>query len=204
MSDQPQLPHIECPVRGVHQGYTMAIAGSKDSTEIKYLIRGVWRLATKEIPIIVLGIGISSECPSHVHVMYVEEGGDGILKTTYGNDIVPIDEPAGLSASVSKAESVGDMMDVLHHGYSLYIKDASRKTYTYHAVGVNKGVRGNAYYKLHRAWREKYDNLIHVEVHDNKNPDNVFELTAKSMTTGQWHRVPGRLCPVEGPDPDEA
>ena len=204
MSDQPQLPHIECPVKGIHRGYTMAIAGSKDSTELKYRIRGVWRLATKDIPIIVLGIMISSECPSKVHVMYVEEGGDGILQTTYGNDIVTIEEPAGLSASVSKAESVGEMMDVLHHGYSLYIKDASRKTYTYHAVGVNKGIRGNAYYKLHRAWRDKHDNLIHFEVHNNNNPEYVFEVTAKNMTTGQWHRVPGKLCPVEGPDPDEA
>ncbi len=204
MSEQPQLPTIEFPVRGIHRGYTMAIAGSKNSTEIKYLIRGVWRLATKDTPISVIGVGISAECPTRVRVMYIEEGGDGILQITYGNDIVPIDETIGLSSSISKSESAGEMMDVLHHAYSLYIKDASRKTYTYHAVGTNKGVRGNAYYKLHRAWRDKHDGLIHFEVHNNNNPDYVFEITAKNMTSGQWHHVPGKLCPVEGPDPSEA
>ena len=202
MSEQPTLPHIECPVKGVHKGYTMTIAASKDSTELKYRIRGVWRLAKDETPITVLGLLISSECPTHVYVLYVVDGGDGILQTTYGNDVVPIGESVGLSASIRMSEAEDEQMDVLHHGSSLYIKAPNRKTYTYMAVDTSKVIRGNAYYKLISACRES-DNLIHFVVSNVRTPEYQFVITAKSLMPGKWHRVPGKLCPVEGPDPDE-
>jgi len=202
MSDQPQIPYIECPVRGKRSTYYVLVAGSKDSTEWKYRVRGTFYSEKKDEDIIILSISVSSDCPNKVAVLFVNS--NGVADITYGNDIVPVESETGLRASMAKSAAEGELMDVLHHGYSFYIKEASKKTYTYHAVGVSKGVRGNAYYKLHKAWRDKHDGLIHFEVHNNRNPDTVFELTAKGISQGQWHRVPDKLCPVEGPDPSEA
>jgi len=195
-----EIPYLETPVQGVHKGYTMLISDKADSTEYKYMIRGVWWFTTEEIKVHVHGLLVTSSNPNHVQIIFSVDGGDGVLEYTYANDVVPYTPKL---AAKAEDEEPHVTFEALHHGYCMYLRVKGKKTYTYMITGLNRGIRGNATYEVSKLYRGSNDGLIHIMV-SRPGSDDPFELTGKRVSPGKWHRVPGKLSPVEGVDPEEA
>lgn len=187
------LPKIDCPVYGVLKMYSLAVAKERDSTELKYVLLGVWNNSPETQEVTVHGIYVDTNEPHYIKILYTVNGGDGIMQITRANIIKPLPEKSG------KKED--DTLRALHHGNMLFIRMQKMKTFRFMAQGLSKVIRGNASYIVYNVRKE--DDLLWFKVAEESKPTEMFDISASKISAGEWHREKGKMCPVPGPAPED-
>lgn len=197
LSHQIDLPHIECPVHGVAETYTLDIAAEKGSKELKYRLYGTFYSYPKPTEVTVVGIYVSTEHPHKITFGYIDPN-DNQLHVSMANGIKEIKKD---EAKVAESEEE-DYLIGLHHGSSLFIRYRNKKTFIIKASPLNRTIRGNADYRIFDVKNNADGKLEFIVSNENK-PTEKFTVVADGIQHGTWHKIPGSLCPVPGVDPDE-
>jgi hypothetical protein len=196
LSQTIDLPHIECPVHGVAHKYTLDIAATKGSKELKYRLYGTFYSYPEPTEVTVVGIYVSTENPHKITFGYVDPN-DNQLHVSLANGIKEI-EKDDAKASDSEDE---DYLIGLHHGSSLFIRYRNKKTFIIKASPLNRTIRGNAHYRIFDV--KNVDCKLEFLVSNENKPTEKFTVVADGIQHGTWHTIPGSLCPVPGVDPTE-
>jgi hypothetical protein len=190
------LPHIECPVHGVAHKYTLDIAATKGSKELKYRLYGTFYSYPEPTEVTVVGIYVSTENPHKITFGYVDPN-DNQLHVSLANGIKEIEKD---DAKASESEDE-DYLIGLHHGSSLFIRYRNKKTFIIKASPLNRTIRGNAHYRIFDV--KNVDGKLEFLVSNENKPTEKFTVVADGIQHGTWHTIPGSLCPVPGVDPTE-
>jgi hypothetical protein len=187
------LPKIDCPVYGVLKMYSLAVAEERDSTELKYVLLGVWNNTPESQEVTVHGIYVDANEPYYIKILYTVNGGDGIMQITRANIIKPLPKKS------EKKED--DTLRALHHGNMLFIRMPKVKTFRFMAQGLSKVIRGNSSYIVYNVRKE--DDLLWFKVAEESKPTDMFDISASKISAGEWHCEKGKMCPVPGPAPED-
>ena len=188
------LPKIDCPVYGVLKMYSLAVAEERDSTELKYVLLGVWNNTPESQEVTVHGIYVDTNEPCYIKILYTVNGGDGIMQITRANIIKPLPEKS------EKKED--DTLRALHHAGLLFIRQPKSRTFRFLAEGLSRVIRGTASYIVYTV--QQMDGKIWFKVANVDKPTEMFDISATKVNIGAWHCEKGKRCPVPGPAPEDA